>query len=107
VSSVSSLTESQPGDRIVPGWRRRVPPRLAFRSAGLPEQSPGALRDVDAYRAPGDAAAAADAAEAAELIHPGRELMGQPLRSGRAGRVEVAAGDLGKVTSKQESTAGR
>ena len=37
------------------------------------------LADVDADRAPGDAPPAADAAARAELVPPGRELVGQPL----------------------------
>ena len=44
------------------------------------------LGDVDPDRAPGDAAAAADAARAAELVVPGAELVGQPLPVARAGR---------------------
>ena len=42
------------------------------------------LGDVDADRAPGDAAAAADAAGRAELVDPGGELVGHPLAIARA-----------------------
>src|SRR5262249_6802996 len=35
--------------------------------------------DIDAYGAPGNAATAADAAGAAELIDPGGQLVGEPL----------------------------
>ena len=42
------------------------------------------LGDVDPDRAPGDAAAAADAARAAELVVPGAELVRQPLAVARA-----------------------
>ena len=42
------------------------------------------LGDVDPHRAPGDAAAAAHAARAAELVDPGRELVRHPLAVARA-----------------------
>ena len=52
------------------------------------------LAHVDGHRAPRHAAAAADAAEGAELLDPGRELVGQPLAVAvlRAG-AERAPGD--------------
>ena len=46
----------------------------------------GLLGQVDADRAPGDAAAAADAARGVELVPPGRQLVGQPLPVARRGR---------------------
>ena len=56
------------------------------------------LGDVDAHRAPGDAAAAADAARAAELVEPGGELVGHPLAVARPRRrPHAAAVDVGEV----------
>ena len=49
------------------------------------------LGDVDADRAPGDAAAAADAARRAELVDPVRQLVGHPLPVARARRCAHAA----------------
>ena len=43
------------------------------------------LGEVDAHRAPGDAAAAADAARRVELVPPGRQLVGEPLPVARRG----------------------
>ena len=62
------------------------------------------VADVDPDRAPGDAAPAADAAGAAELVPPGGELVGQPLTVAvlDAGP-EVAAGDGAKPDVKQLS----
>ena len=44
------------------------------------------LGDVDRHRAPGDAAAAADAARGAELVDPGGELVRHPLAVARLRR---------------------
>ena len=56
------------------------------------------LGDVDGDRAPGDAAPAADAARGAELVDPGRELVGHPLPVARARRApDAAAVDVGVV----------
>ncbi len=44
------------------------------------------LGDVDADRAPGDAAPAADAPRGAELVDPGAELVREPLAVARPGR---------------------
>ena len=53
--------------------------------------------DIDADRAPRDAAAAADAARRPELVPPGRELVGEPLPVAvLVPRPEAAAGDLGE-----------
>ena len=43
------------------------------------------LGEVDPHRAPGDAAAAADATRGVELVPPGRQLVGQPLAVARRG----------------------
>ena len=56
------------------------------------------LAHVDADRAEGDAASAAGAARAAELVPPRRELVRQPLAVAVLGLgAEVAAGDLGEA----------
>src|SRR5690349_21921810 len=56
------------------------------------------LGHVDADRAPGDAAPAADAAGRAELVVPGAELVRQPLAVARpARRPDAAAVDVGVV----------
>ena len=56
------------------------------------------LGDVDADRAPGDAAAAADAAGRVELVPPGRELVGHPLAIARLRRgADAAAVDVGEI----------
>src|SRR3954452_2139225 len=52
---------------------------------------PRLLGDVDRHRAPGDAAPATDAPGRAELVDPGRELVGHPLAVTRAGRAAHAA----------------
>src|SRR4051794_27486107 len=58
----------------------------------------GLLGDVDGDGAPGDAAAAADAAGGAELVDPGRQLVGHPLPVARtAARAHAAAVDVGVV----------
>src|SRR6478609_8591753 len=49
------------------------------------------LGDVDADRAPRDAAPAADAARAAELVEPRGQLVGHPLPVARPGRGPDAA----------------
>src|SRR3990172_11495039 len=49
------------------------------------------LGDVDPDRAPGDAAAAADAPRRAELVEPGAELVRHPLPVARAPRRADAA----------------
>src|SRR4051794_3910516 len=64
------------------------------------------FRDVDAHRAPGDAAPAADAARAAELVDPRGELVRHPLAIAGAGRrphrtpvdVRVVDGEAGVPT---------
>src|SRR5512133_389946 len=54
------------------------------------------LGDVDGHRAPCDAAPAADAARGAELVDPGRELVGHPLPVARApGLAHAAAVHVG------------
>src|SRR5512143_932374 len=56
------------------------------------------LRDVDGHGAPGDAAAAADATGAAELVDPARQLVRHPLAVARAARLaHAAAMDVGMV----------
>ena len=56
------------------------------------------LGDVDADRAPGDAAAAADAAGGVELIPPAGELVRHPLAVARLRRgAHAAAVDVGEV----------
>src|SRR6188472_3398221 len=49
------------------------------------------LCDVDGDRAPSDAPSAADATGAAELVDPGRELVGHPLPVARAPAPTYAA----------------
>src|SRR5210317_900046 len=68
---------------------------MPFSSGALPDGI-GLFGDVDADRAPGDAAPAADAAGVAELVVPGGELVGQPLAVAAARRVaDHTAGDVG------------
>ena len=56
------------------------------------------LGDVDADRAPGDAAAAADAARGAELVDPARQLVRHPLAIARLPfGPHAAAMDVGKI----------
>src|SRR5215208_2395515 len=56
------------------------------------------LGDVDRHRAPGDAAATADAAGGPELVDPGGELVSHPLAVPRARRVaDAATVDVGVV----------
>src|SRR5512146_1608624 len=56
------------------------------------------LRDVDGHGAPGDAAAAADATGAAELVDPARQLVRHPLAVARSARLaHAAAMDVGMV----------
>ena len=58
----------------------------------------GLVRDVDTHRAPGDAAAAADAARGAELVDPARELVRHPLPIARTRRLaDAAAVDKGEI----------
>ena len=73
--------------------------RQAVRIDAPPRPDRGELLgDVDPDRAPGDAAAAADAARAAELVVPGAELVRQPLPVARAAaRPDAAAVDVGVV----------
>src|SRR5579859_591321 len=52
---------------------------LHFRLAGVTGQGGHFLGDVDASRAPGDTAAAADAPGRAELVVPGTQLVADPL----------------------------
>src|SRR5271157_4675400 len=59
---------------------------------------PDLFGDIDAYRTPGDAAAAADAAGAAELVMPGGQFVSQPLAVARPGRgADAAAMNVGIV----------
>ena len=59
------------------------------------------LRDVDSYRAPGDAATAADAARGTKLIDPGCQFVRHPLAVARfCGSPDTAAGDVGKIHVK-------
>src|SRR5690606_16492594 len=67
-------------------------PRLLGRGA----QGGGLLGEVDGGWAPGETAAAADAAGVAELLDPGAELVREPLPVALAHRrAEVLAGDVG------------
>ncbi len=63
------------GRRRAPARRTQCGSRPGARSGDGVEL----VADVDPDRAPGDAAAAADAAGAPELVPPGRELVGEPL----------------------------
>ena len=72
-------------------WKTRTSLRQSLQSS--PSSPPLGRADrrqllghVDPDRAPGDAAAAADAARAVELVVPGAELVGQPLAVARRGR---------------------
>src|ERR1019366_178149 len=71
-------------------------PRIAHRLAVA--DRPRLLGDVDADRAPRDAAPAAHAPGAAELVDPGGQLVGHPLAIARArGRTHRAPVDVGVV----------
>src|SRR6266568_4694536 len=67
-------------------------------STGRVGEARGLLGDVDAHRAPRDAAAAADTARFAELVVPGAELVADPLpvaaRGGRSHRSAVQEGEV-------------
>src|SRR5512144_3277541 len=58
--------------------------RIGLALVGFPDRA-RLFGDVDADRTPGDAAPAAHAARAVELIEPGRELVRHPLAVARAG----------------------
>ena len=82
--------------------------RLASATSSLVADRGQLLGDVDPDRAPGDAAAAADAAGAAELVVPGAELVGEPLAVARAaGRPDAAAVDVGVVDREARVPAAR
>ena len=69
-----------------------VPP--AAGAVGRPDGG-GLLGEVDADRAPGDAPATTDAPRLAELVPPGRQLVGEPLPvAGLGGRPHRAAVDV-------------
>ena len=59
--------------------------------------------EVDGRRAPGDAPTATDAAGLAELIPPGRQLVGQPLAIPRAGVTAHAARAVERRMAEREA----
>ena len=77
--------------RRTPARRRSAPQSSASGRSSLSRIARGLLGDVDPDRAPGDAAPAADAARAAELVDPGRELVRHPLPVARARRAAHGA----------------
>ena len=84
--STTTLRRNQPSGRGPPAPGRPAPAARASRSridvdlhAGPRRSWPDLLGEIDPGRAPGDAASAADAARLAELVPPGRELVGEPL----------------------------
>ena len=87
-----------------PGWAQWSPCSVSLR--GLPRclpDGPDFLGDVDAHRTPGDAAAAADAAGAAELVDPGGQFVGQPLAVAGPGRgADAAAVEVGVIHGKTD-----
>ena len=74
VAVVHSVQEAMRRELAGDGIHRR----LARSAVGRPDRR-GLLGDVDTYRAPGDASAAADAAGRVELFPPRPELVGHPL----------------------------
>src|SRR5450759_987649 len=77
-ASCSGASPANTGEAAISSSSVRIARELAV------ADRPCLLGDVDADRAPGDAATAADAAGAAELVDPGRELVRHPLAVARA-----------------------
>src|SRR5579872_5616827 len=77
------------------GWRLSTGCSVCTVTAILHLNGGNLCGDVNAHGAPGDAAAAADTARAAELIPPGRELVRHPLAvAGARGRVDAPSVDV-------------
>src|SRR5262245_7168358 len=73
---------------------------MSFSTVGLPD-SADFFCNVDADRAPCDAAAAPDTARNIKLVDPGRQLVCHPLPiSGKGGWRHAAAVDVGMIGSE-------
>ena len=76
----------KPARTDAPAGSAQVLPCALLRCRGRRRDGGRLLGDVDADRAPGDAAPAADAARRAELVDPVGQLVGHPLPVARARR---------------------